>query len=374
MKYQKRSLIYLSVLLLIVFVGWSQGEPALKDVFADDFVIGAALNTGQILGRRSDEIALVAKHFNTITPENILKWGMIHPERERYNFASGDVYVDFGEKNNMFIVGHTLIWHNQTPDWVFQDADGTPVSRDILLDRMKSHIFAVAGRYNGRIDAWDVVNEAIDSDGTLRKTKWLDIIGDDFIEKAFEFAHQVDPDAELYYNDYDMCNKKHQAGVIALIKALKAKGLRIDGIGIQGHWSLDSPKADDIETAILAFSQLGVKVMITELDITVLPSAWSDRGADITKSYGLQEKLNPYTNGLPEEVQQKLSARYAELFVLFRKHADKISRVTFWGVQDGNSWLNNWPVKGRTDYPLLFDRNCDPKPAFKSVVEGNEGD
>lgn len=366
---QKLATKMLLALMFAVPAVQAVAEPALKTVFAGDFDIGAALNQTQIFGKTPDETALIVKHFNSITPENILKWQSVHPRPDQYNFEPADQYVEMGQKNEMFIVGHTLIWHNQTPDWVFEDADGKPVDRTTLLKRMKEHIHAVVGRYKGRIHGWDVVNEAIEEDGSLRKTKWLQIIGDDYIAKAFEYAHQADPDAELYYNDYNMCDQKHRDGVIRLVKNLQVKGLRIDAIGMQGHWSLDYPSLREADQSIMAFAELGVQIMITELDLTVLPSAWQHGGADITQNEELKKELNPYSSGLPVEMQEKLALRYADCFSLFRKHADKISRVTFWGVQNGNSWRNNWPVRGRTDYALLFDRNCHPTPAFNAVVE-----
>ena len=342
---------------------------ALKDVFASDFMMGTALNWRQIYGRSSAcEMALIQRHFNVVTPENVLKWQRVHLKPGVFDFDASDAFVELAEANAMSVVGHTLVWHQQTPEWVFEDTEGQPLDRAALLLRMKEHISTVVGRYKGRIGGWDVVNEAVDGDGTLRKTKWLEIIGPDFIAKAFEYAHAADPDAALYYNDYDMWKQDKRDGVVKLVKDLKAQGLRVDGIGMQGHWGLDYPPLNEIEDSLNAYAALGVKVMITEMEITVLPSAWNDRGADITKSYELQEKLNPYAEGLPEAMQMKLAVRYAEFFKLFVEHADAINRVTFWGVQDGNSWRNYWPVKGRTDYPLVFDRQCQPKPAFDAIV------
>ncbi len=370
MRYPKMMSALFCVWILSGCVVGAEKAVALKDVFASKFMIGAALNEGQIRGQApAGEAALIERQFNTVTPENILKWQGVHPKVGQYNFAPVDKLVELAEANGQFVVGHTLVWHQQTPDWVFEDADGKPLSREALLARMKEHILTVVGRYKGRIGGWDVVNEAVDGDGSLRKTKWLEIIGPDFIAKAFEYAHAADPDAELYYNDYDMWKQDHRDGVVKLVTDLKGQGLRVDGIGMQGHWGLDYPPLNEIEDSIQAYASVGVKVMITEMEITVLPSAWNDRGADITQNYELQEKLNPYADGLPEAMEAKLADRYAEFFGLFVKHADAISRVTFWGVQDGNSWRNYWPVKGRTDYPLVFDRQCKPKPAFDAIVE-----
>jgi endo-1,4-beta-xylanase len=343
--------------------------PQLKEVYKDSFYIGVALNRAQIFGKDSSEAVLITDHFNSITPENILKWEKVHPEPDRYDFDSSDRMVTLAEQNDMFVAGHTLVWHSQTPRWVFQDSSGTETDREALLKRMKDHIFTVAGRYKGRIHGWDVVNEAIEDDGQLRKSPWLKIIGEEYLQKAFEYAHEADPAAELYYNDYSMYKSGKVEGVVRLVKSLKAKGVRIDGIGLQGHWGLDYPSLEELEASILAYAELGAKVVITELDISALPNPYAFRGADIAQNFELKKKLNPYTEGLPDSVQTELAERYAELFALFLKHRDKISRVTFWGVHDGKSWKNNFPVRGRTDYPLLFDRQLQPKPAFFAVIK-----
>jgi endo-1,4-beta-xylanase len=235
---------------------------------------------------------------------------------------------------------------------------------------MKEHISKVVGHYKGRVDAWDVVNEALDPNGNLRDTKWKTIIGDDFIEKAFEYAHEADPDAELYYNDFDMWKPSKFAGVVRLVKNLQSKGIRIDGIGMQGHWGFTYPTNDELEAAILAYSQTGLKVDVTELDISALPNIFEETGAELDlRSLNVNSKNNPYPDGLPDEMQEKLAQRYAEIFKIFLKHSDKIGRVTFWGVHDGSSWRNNWPIRGRTDYPLLFDRDGKPKEAFHEVIK-----
>lgn len=344
--------------------------PALKKVFEKDFHIGAALNRDQVSGRDAAATALIETHFNSITTENMLKWENVHPEPDRYDFKPADEFVAFGEKHKMFIVGHTLVWHNQTPRWVFEDETGKPATREILLQRLRDHIFAVVGRYKGRIHGWDVVNEALEDDGSPRKTKWREIIGPDYVQKAFEFAREADPQAELYYNDYNLWKKEKAGAAAQLVRDLQAKGIRVDGIGEQGHWGLDYPAIAEAEAAIQTLAALGVKIMITELDITALPNPddWSG-GADITKNVELRKHLNPYPEALPDSMQQVLAKRYAECFAFFRQHRDKISRVTFWGVHDGQSWLNNWPVRGRTNYPLLFDRNYQPKPAFNAVIQ-----
>ena len=344
--------------------------PSLKEVFASDFTIGAALNLDQITGKDQKAIAVIKKHFNSISPENILKWEEVHPEPERYDFTAADQYVAFGEKHQMQIIGHTLVWFHQTPDWVFEDQTGKPLSRAALLARMREHIFTVMGRYKGRIHGWDVVNEAIMQDGTFRKCKWLEIIGEDYVQQAFEYARAADPDAQLYYNEYDTEHQAKRDAVIRLIQNLQAHGVRIDGIGTQGHWFLDYPTLDEIEKSILDLSKLNIPQMITELDIGVLPFYPVDsKMVDIaTFDSETQKKYNPYPDNLPDSVQQEQAKRYGELFALFHKLHDKLSRITFWAVHDQQSWRSYLPIRGRVDYPTLFDRQCQPKPALEAII------
>lgn len=364
-----------NITTILLFVGLLlglrvQAEPTLKEAFKPDFLIGAALNPSQFCESNAVEAALVKRQFNSISPENVLKWEEVHPKPGKYDFRLADRYVEFREKNGMFIIGHNLVWHAQTPAWVFEDANGQPVSRKVLLRRMRDHIMTVVGRYRGRIKGWDVVNEALAEDGSLdTNSPWMKIIGPDYIEKAFEFAHEADPKAELYYNDFSMENPAKRAGGLALVRRLKAEGIPITGVGLQGHYSLTWPDDEQLNATINAFSKLGVKVMITELDVDVLPAAWDQGNADISRNFQLQKKLNPYPDGLPAKMQQRLADRYANLFRVFLRHRDVISRVTLWGVADGDSWLNDWPVHGRTSYPLLFDRQLQPKPAFEAVIK-----
>jgi endo-1,4-beta-xylanase len=355
-------------ILLLAGALTSAQTPALKDVFKGSFLVGAALNPAEFTGQDARTAALIKAQFNTITPENVLKWERVHPQPGSYSFELPDRYVAFGEKNHIFIVGHVLLWHNQTPAWVFQDDKGNPADRETLLKRLHDHIQTVVGRYKGRINGWDVVNEALEEDGTLRQTPWLKIIGEDYLVKAFQFAHEADPQAELYYNDYNIENEAKLKGALELLRKLQAQGVPVTGVGIQGHWHMDMPSNEQVDAAITAFGKLGLKVMITEFDVDVLPLAFQYMGADVTLSAELQPKLNPYPKALPDAVQQALAKRYAGLFTVFLKQRGVLNRVTFWGVTDGDSWLNNWPVKGRTNYPLLFDRSGQPKPAFDAVI------
>lgn len=347
--------------------------PALKTVFAQDFMVGAALNDDQFEERDTKGAALIKQQFNTISPENVLKWERVHPTKGNYNFAPSDKYVEFGVKNKMFVVGHTLVWHSQVPRWVFQDDAGKPVSRDTLLGRMREHIMTVVGRYKGRIQGWDVVNEALNEDGTLRKSQWYNIIGEDYIAKAFQFAHEADPAAELYYNDYSLENPNKRAGAVKLIKSLQASGAKIHAIGSQAHMKLDWPSVGLEDSTIAMFAATGVKVNITELDIDVLPSNTANRTADVSLRIEGNKALNPWPDALPDSVQTSLAKNYGEMFRIFRKHRASIDRITFWGVADGDSWLNGWPIPGRTSYPLPFDRTHRPKPAFDAIVKAATG-
>jgi len=342
----------------------SASIPSLKEAFRDDFLIGAALNMSQV--EESDPVvsALIGRQFNTLTPENNMKAAFLHPGWDRYDFGQADEVVAFAVRHNMKVNGHCLIWHSQLPAYMrgIQDADSV---RRYFTD----HITTVAGRYDGKVYSWDVVNEALNEDGTLRRSIFQRCLGDDYIVEAFRLAQKAAPHTQLYYNDYNIERGSKREGAVALVKKIQAAGVRIDGVGIQGHWSAGRVPLEDIEKSIQEFAALGVKVMFTELDLSVLPSPRGHGGADVSDHAAYEDQLNPYVNGLPDSVQAVLAESYAQLFGLFMKYRDKIGRVTFWGVDDGHSWLNGFPVRGRTNYPLLFDRQLRPKPAFYKVIE-----
>ena len=340
----------------------------LKGAFRNAFMVGTALAPQQFGESDTASVALITREFSAISPENVLKWERVHPQPAQYDFAPSDAYVAFGERHNMFIVGHTLVWHSQTPRWVFENAQGQPLSRDELLARMKDHISTVVGRYKGRIKGWDVVNEALNEDGTLRQSPWMRIIGPDYVAKAFQFAHEADPAAELYYNDYNLDYPAKRDGVIRLVRSLQQAGVPIHGVGTQEHLKLTTPTIAQVDSSIRLISATGVKVNITELDIDMLPAVTRNATADVSVRAGSAPNLDPYKTGLPDSLQQALARRYEELFRVYVAHRDVIDRVTFWGVADHDSWLNNWPARGRTNYPLLFDRANKPKPAYQRVM------
>jgi endo-1,4-beta-xylanase len=344
--------------------------PALKALMPKGMTLGAALGQRQSDGKDGAATRIVTRHFNSATAENVLKWEKVHPLPGRYDFAPADRFVAFAEKRGMEVIGHTLVWHSQTPDWVFQGKDGAALDRETALERMREHIYAVVGRYKGRIKGWDVVNEAFEDgpDGALRKSKWREAIGDDYIAKAFQFAHVADPKAELYYNDYNLTNPAKRAAALRLVKQLRGFGIRVDGVGEQGHWLLEGPSLGDIEATITDIAAAGVKVLITELDVDVLPRDPAMYGADLEKKAKFKAETNLYPDALPKDRQDALARRYADIFALFLKHQDKIARVTFGGVHDGQTWLHNFPIPGRVNHPLLFDRKGQPKPALDAVA------
>jgi len=367
-KHSRLLLVSTVCLSSLAAVAQAPAPATLKDAFRNAFLVGAAINADQITGKDARGDAIILQQFNSITPENVMKWEVIHPRPDAYDFTLADRYVEFGLKNHMFIVGHNLCWHSQTPGWVFKDEKGNPLTREALLQRLHDHIQTVVGRYKGKVDSWDVVNEALNEDGTLRQSPWMKIIGEDYIIKAFQYAHEADPRVQLNYNDYNLETPAKRKGAIELVKKLQAAGVPIAVVGDQGHLHLDGPSAADEEATVTDLAAAGVKVAITELDIDVLPSAWGQT-ADVSLNMQENPKLNPYAKGLPDSVQQALAKRYADLFAVYWKHRDVINRITLWGVTDGDSWLNDWPVRGRSSYPLLFDRDGKPKPALDAVLK-----
>lgn len=372
-------LLFLTVCQSINFTYASDEDQtdSLKDTFRDSFLIGVAVNREIVTSRYPAAANIVGQQFNSITAENDMKAEVLNPSPGEYNFAPADAFVEFGKSHNMFIIGHTLVWHNQTPAWFFTNEEGKANTPGQQIEQMRKYIQTVAGRYAGKIQAWDVVNEIIDNDGSYRPTSWVRSVGsgDELVKAAFRFAEKYAPDTELYYNDFNAWRPQKRKGIMRMIKMLKQEGIRIDGVGIQGHWGLNFPKNEYIQDAIDAYASLGIKVMITELDIDVLPLTKEGQiiGTGLLHpQYELEEFetfLDPYKDKLNDTVQRKLTDRYKELFNIFQRNKSKIDRVTFWGLHDGMSWKNNYPIQNRTNYPLLYDRSLTPKPAVKAIKQ-----
>jgi len=338
--------------------GGSGDTAALRDAFGRAMQIGCAVGGRLPEVLSADERDLLLRHFGVLTPENCMKPGPIHPTPDSFHFEEADRLVAFADAYGLRVIGHCLAWHQQCPDWFYAG------SRGEALTRLESHITAVAGRYRGKLQGWDVVNEAIADRGEgLRDTPARRAIGDDYVLRAFEFARAADPEAELYYNDYNIEEPGKRDRTLRLLEQLENAGARIDGVGIQGHWQLDQVPFDQLRAAIEAYRQLDLKVMITELDLDVVERP--DCGADVSvlRSYTLAEDI--YREGCPAPVLARQAEQYARLFEIFS--AGGVSRVSFWGLHDGHTWLNSWPGP-RTNHPLLFDRDCRPKPAYAAVL------
>ena len=347
----------------------AQEVSTLKDAFAQHFHIGTALNHRHIQGQPEAAMKVLEQHFNSIVAENSMKSMYLQPKEGEFQFDQADQFVALGEKYGMHMVGHTLIWHSQAPSWFFTDNEGKEVSKEVLIERMRTHIHTVVGRYKGRIHGWDVLNEAVLDNGTWRQSPFYKIIGEEFATLAFQFAHEADPDAELYYNDYNTAIGSKRDGIVRLVQGIQQAGSPIHAVGMQEHHHLQFPPLEEVEKSIKAFAALGVKVMVTEMDVSVLPQPRPQQGADLEETAAYQQSLNPYTQGLPDDVMEQLGKRYLDFFTLYTQHAEHITRVTLWGIADHESWLNNFPVRGRTNYPLLFDRQYQAKPFVRDLIQ-----
>lgn len=331
------------------------------------FLIGVAVSMPQVNGVNPIETELIAKEFSTIVAENCMKPQPIHPEENRYNWVDADKFVAFGEKNKQVVTGHCLIWHSQIGRWMFIDENGKDVSPEVLKERMRQHIYAVVGRYKGRVRGWDVVNEAFEDNGKYRNSKFYKILGKDFIKYAFQFAHEADPNAELYYNDYNVETPAKCDAIVQLVKELKAAGCRIDAVGSQSHMHMTTPTLEATETSFKKLKTAGVHILITEWDISILPSPYD--GANISANFSYSKEMDPYRESVPDSVQLKWNKRMLDMFGLFLKYDDVVDRVTVWGLSDAGTWLNGFPIRGRKDYPLLFDRNNRRKPVVDQMIK-----
>lgn len=344
----------------------AQTQRSLRQAATASFEMGVGISDR--IAERTNDWLLLTNQFGWVTPENCMKPVAMQPLEGQFDFAQADAFVAFAVRHKLKVVGHCLVWakDDRTPPWFYRDGD-QPASRELLLKRMRQHIETVVGRYRGRIAAWDVVNEALD-DGTnyLRPSGWEKACGEEFIAKAFEYAHEADPKALLIYNDYNNELPAKCAKTIRLIRSLRAKNVPVHALGLQGHYELDHLPLADLEATLVAMRELSVKVVVSELDIDVIPRArwWADGG----KYREEMAKLNPYRDGCPPEILRRQADEYAQLFRLFRRHAAGIARISFWNLHDGQSWLNYFPWR-RVNHPLLFDRAGQPKPAFDAVLQ-----
>lgn len=401
----------MAALLASGATAWSAPTATLKEAYKKDFYIGVAVNrtvtmgTADVEANNADrtqeqvdkDIALTKEQFNQISPENDLKWVIVQPSEgaDGYDFGPADAYVNFGLSNKMYIVGHTLVWHSQTPNWVFAGTNPPPksadasraatnaagtnapgrgrfgrgfgggfgtysgprASRDELLQRMRDHIHTVVGRYKGKVKVWDVVNEAVAEGGTniLRNSLWLQIIGPDFIAKAFEYAHEADPNAILRYNDYGMESAAKRHKLVTLIKSLQQQHVPVMAIGTQTHVSVSSPSFATEDQELTELETLGLPIHITELDVNGARGGQRNTGADVASNAATTQ------GGMVDNANKRLADEYATLFRAFLKHRNSVKVVTLWGINDAVSWRAN-------GHPLLFDTNDQPKPAFDALI------
>lgn len=356
-----RNFLYLLVIVLCSSgcKSVSQNTTALKglkDYYNDYFPIGVAVSTKTLKG---DEAELLLREFSSITPENAMKMEAIHPRKDYYFWRDADSIVKFAENHNLKIRGHNLCWHEQVPNWIFTDKSGQLVSKEVLLKRLKDHITTVVKRYKGKIYAWDVVNEVIgDTDEEfIRNSLWYKICGDEYIAKAFEYAHAADPEALLFYNDYNTERPVKRDKIYRLLKKLIEQKVPIHGVGLQAHWSIFEPSEQDLRDAIELYSSLGLQIHFTELDMSIYPWEKNKR-----------EKRTDDIDLLTPALELKQTDQYAKIFKVFREYKKNITSVTFWNVSDRYTWLDSYPVRGRKNYPLLFDQKLQRKKAYQGVV------
>jgi endo-1,4-beta-xylanase len=355
---------YMSLVVLTLVAGYSGAqqivgqEKGLKDYYKNFFPIGVAVTPQQL--KDPDQRQLVLKHFNSLTAENAMKMGPIHPQENQFNWAPADEIVNFAVANGLKVRGHNLCWHTQTPKWIFNDSVGNLVSKEVLLQRLKAHIDAVVGRYKGKIYAWDVVNEAVSDNPKelLRNSLWYQICGEDYIAKAFEYAHKADPKAVLFYNDYNTESTEKRARIYRLLKGLIDKGVPIHAVGLQGHWSIQNPSEEKLKKSIEEYASLGLKVQVTELDLSIYSDSNTPDATDKTR-----------LSNFSPELQQQQATQYGKLFNVLRQYKGTLTGVTFWNLSDRYSWLDNFPVRGRKNYPLLFDEELKPKQAYWNVIK-----
>ena len=368
-KMKRLTIITVILLLFIGSAAEARQKPGIKDVLGKYFLVGCAMNTEQIDGNDEKSVDLAKANFNSIVAENCMKPENIEPEEGKFFWDDADKLVKFGNDNGMKVIGHVLVWHNQTAPWMFKNKYGELPNREEMIKRMHDYIFTVVSRYKGKVYGWDVANECFLDDGSFRQSPWYRAIGPDFIKLAFQFAHEADPSAELYYNDYSMGKPGKRDAVVRMIKDLKASGCRIDAVGMQSHNGCDYPDLKEYEETMKALVDAGVKINISELDVNMLPNPDSFSGADINQKYAGNPKMNPYVKGLPKQAEQLFNDRYMSFFKLYYKYKEHIDRVCTWGITDNGSWLNDWPIKGRTNYPLLFDRKYKAKPVVEEIIK-----
>ncbi|MCQ2257580.1 MAG: endo-1,4-beta-xylanase [Bacteroidaceae bacterium] len=382
---------YRKILISSLFVNaslLSVSAQTLKDAYRDYWYTGVSVNqwevaaqqnaknehdvTGFVGADQTADWAVVEKNFNAVVAENCMKAEVIHPQEGVYDFTLADQFVEKSLAAGMRVHGHVLIWHSQCPYWFHHDANGKLVSKEVLKKRMKEHITTIMAHYKGRVSSWDVVNEAFEDDGSFRNSLFYQILGEDFIPLAFQYAREADPTAELYYNDFSMNKPAKVDGVCKFFRPLIDKGLPIDAIGMQGHMILEDGAQEIIsqyDYSIKAIASLGVKTFFSELDLSVLPNPYGFSGANVSDRFAYRPEVDPYKDGVPADKQAEIDQFWVDFYKMLITHKEDIIRLNYWCVNDGNSWKNDFPIRGRHDYATLVDRNNQMKPVVQRIIE-----
>lgn len=382
---------YRKILISSLFVNaslLSVSAQTLKDAYRDYWYTGVSVNqwevaaqqnaknehdvTGFVGADQTADWAVVEKNFNAVVAENCMKAEVIHPQEGVYDFTLADQFVEKSLAAGMRVHGHVLIWHSQCPYWFHHDTNGKLVSKEVLKKRMKEHITTIMAHYKGRVSSWDVVNEAFEDDGSFRNSLFYQILGEDFIPLAFQYAREADPTAELYYNDFSMNKPAKVDGVCKFFRPLIDKGLPIDAIGMQGHMILEDGAQEIIsqyDYSIKAIASLGVKTFFSELDLSVLPNPYGFSGANVSDRFAYRPEVDPYKDGVPADKQAEIDQFWVDFYKMLITHKEDIIRLNYWCVNDGNSWKNDFPIRGRHDYATLVDRNNQMKPVVQRIIE-----
>ena len=371
----------MAVLLLVMTAGTAlaQGMPGSADgsqtgntlweAYRDYWYTGVSVNQWEVEGNQSADWPIIAKNFNWVVAENCMKCEVVHPKEGVYDFTLADQFVNKAKAAGLKVLGHCLIWHSQCAPWFHFDDKGNLVSAEVLKQRMREHIYTVVSHFKGRVDAWDVVNEAFEDDGTPRKSLFYQILGTDYIPLAFQYAHEADPNIQLYYNDYSMNKAQKVEGVANFFRPLIQQGLPVTAIGMQGHMVLeDNNLVEEYDHAIKTIAATGVPTFFSEVDLTVLPNPYGFSGANVSDRFAYRPEMDPYKNGLTKEKAAEVEAFWLSFYQMLLRHHKDILRVNFWCLNDGISWRNDFPIKGRTDYATLFDRQNNPKPVVQKLI------
>ena len=343
---------------------------SLAEAYRDYWYTGVSVNQWEVEGNQESHWDVITKNFNWVVAENCMKCEVIHPQEGVYDFTLADKFVDKAKAAGLKVQGHCLIWHSQCAPWFHFDKDGKLVSREELKKRMREHIYTIVSHFKGRIDAWDVCNECFEDDGSPRKSLFWQILGTDYIPLAFQYAHEADPNVQLFYNDYSMNKPTKVEGVANFFRPLIEQGLPVTAIGMQGHMILEDAKEllPQYDHSIKTIAALGVPTFFSELDLSVLPNPYGFSGANVSDRFTYTPEKDPFKDGLTKEKEAEINQYWVDFYKMLIPHKDNILRVNFWCLNDANSWRNDFPIQGRSDYATLYDRQNQPKGMIQEII------